>query len=524
VETRYGKDGLYKEGLTVYTTLDPKTQAFAEKALDQGLRELDKRHRRYRGLHANVPRDEWNSTVKVLAERNGALTANKIAGALVMHFDPKTKTCLLHLGSSYGKLPPSGWEWAKISSSRANRMFRVGDIIRVRLDKMEEENSWSTVLEQDPGMEGALMAMNPETGQVLCMVGGRDFEKSQFNRCTQAVRQPGSAFKPIIYAAALDRGYTEASILIDSPFVRDDHSLRGPWKPSNYDRQFWGPITLRKALVNSRNVVTVKVLEDIGTSYAISYARRLGISSPLTPTLALALGASGVTLWELLTAYSPFANLGERSDPYLMEKVYDRKGNLLEDHRPSHEKVISPQTAYIMTDLLQGVVEDGTGQKAKELGRPAAGKTGTTNELKDAWFVGYTPNLMAGVWIGYDDHNLSLGKGETGGRAACPIWLRFMEQALKDTPIQAFRIPSGVVLAKMDPNSGYVYRSNEGGGVFAAFAGEPPVQKRAYSRKADEAEEEEESTESPQEDASTRASSGSRSSTPSESFFKSDLF
>lgn len=526
LETRYGKDGLYKEGLTVYTTLDPKIQAFAEKALDQGLRELDKRHRRYRGLHANVPRDEWNSTVKVLAERNGTLEPNKIAGALVMQYDPKTRTCLLHLGSAYGRLPPSGWEWTKASSSRADRMFRIGDIIRVRLDRVEEGNSWSTVLEQDPGMEGALMAMNPETGQVLCMVGGRDFAKSQFNRCTQSFRQPGSAFKPIIYAAALDRGYTEASILIDSPFVRDDHSLRGRWMPSNYDRQFWGPITLRKALVNSRNVVTVKVLDDIGTNYAISYARRLGISAPLTPTLALALGASGVTLWELLTAYTPFANLGERSDPYLIEKVYDRRGNLLEDHRPSREKVISPQTAYIMTHLLQGVVEEGTGQKAKELGRPAAGKTGTTNELKDAWFVGYTPDLMAGVWIGYDDHNLSLGKGETGGRAACPIWLRFMEQALKDKPIQAFKIPSGVVLAKMDPNSGYVYRSNEGGGVFAAFAGEPPVQKQVYTRKADEAEEgdQEDSSESPQEDVSTRTSSGSRASTPSESFFKSDLF
>jgi penicillin-binding protein 1A len=520
VETRYGKDGLYKEGLSVYTTLDPNTQALAEKALDQGLRELDKRHRRYRGLHANVPKEEWNSIVKVLSERNGTLAPNKIAGALVMQYDAKTKTCLLHLGSAYGKLPPSGWEWTKISSSRANRMFRVGDVIRVRLDKVDEESSWATVLEQDPGMEGAIMAMVPDTGKVVSMVGGRDFEKSQFNRCTQAIRQPGSSFKPLIYAAALDKGYTEASILIDSPFIRDDHSLRGPWKPSNYDHQFWGPITLRKALVNSRNVVTVKLLDDIGTNYAIDYARRLGITSPLTPTLALALGASGVTLWELMTAYTPFANLGERADPYMIEKVYDRKGNLLEDHRASNERVISPQTAYIMTHLLQGVVEEGTGTKAKQLGRPAAGKTGTTNELKDAWFVGYTPNLMTGVWLGYDDHNLSLGKGETGGRAACPIWLYFMEQALKNEPVQAFRIPSGVVIAKMDPNSGYVYRANEGGGVYAAFAGEPPIRKRAYSG----TDETDEAEVTPEEDFSPRTSSGPRSSTPSESFFKSDLF
>ncbi|MCU0588504.1 MAG: PBP1A family penicillin-binding protein [Syntrophobacteraceae bacterium] len=530
LESRYGKDGLYKEGLSVYTTLSPKIQVIAQKALDQGLRELDKRHRRYRGLHANVPREEWNSTVKILSERNGSLAPGNTAGALVMSFDSRTSSCLLHLGSAYGKLSPSGWEWAKVSAARAGRMFRVGDIIRVRLDKKEDESSWSTVLEQDPGMEGALMAVVPETGQVVCMVGGRDFQKSQFNRATQAVRQPGSSFKPIIYAAALDRGYNEASILIDSPFVRDDHSLRGPWKPANYDRQFWGPITLRKALVHSRNVVTVKLLDDIGTSYAISYARRLGISSPLTPTLALALGASGVTLSELITAYTPFANLGERADPYLIEKVYDRKGNLLEDHRPKREKVISPQTAYIMTHLLQGVIEEGTGTKAKQLGRPAAGKTGTTNELKDAWFVGFTPNLLAGVWIGYDDHNLSLGKGETGGRAACPIWLYFMEQALKDEPIQAFKIPAGVVLAKMDPGSGYIYRSNESGGVYAAFDGEPPANRRTArsSSQDDEAVEvddghsEVEST--THEDSPPRPSSPSRHPAPADSYFKSDLF
>jgi penicillin-binding protein 1A len=530
LESRYGKDGLYKEGMTVYTTLDPKAQSIGEKVLDQGLRELDKRHRRYRGLHANVPKEEWDRTVKVLAERNGGLAPNKIAGALVMHYDAKTKTCLLHLGSAYGKLPPSGWEWTKLSSSRATKMFRVGDIIRVRVDKKDDESSWSTVLEQDPGMEGALMAMVPHTGQVLCMVGGRDFEKSQFNRCTQAIRQPGSSFKPIIYAAALDRGYTEASILVDSPFVRDDHSLRGPWKPANYDHQFWGPITLRKALVNSRNVVTVKLLDEIGTGHAISFARRLGITSQLTPTLALALGASGVTLSELLTAYTPFANLGERADPYLIEKVYDRKGNLMEEHRPRREKVISPQTAYIMTHILQGVVEEGTGKKARELGRPAAGKTGTTNELKDAWFVGYTPDLIAGVWIGYDDHNLSLGKGETGGRAACPIWLYFMQEVLKDQPIQAFKIPSGVVLAKMDPSSGYIYRSHDGGGVYAAFDGEPPVNKRAYARTQDEDEFETSDTdgaeagEEMKEDVPSRPSTGSGQSAPAESFFKSDLF
>jgi penicillin-binding protein 1A len=253
--------------------------------------------------------------------------------------------------------------------------------------------------------------------------------------------------------------------------------------------------------------VTVKLLSAIGVNYAINYARNLGIVSPLTPTLALALGASGVTLSELLTAYTPFANMGDRVEPYLIDKVYDRTGRLLEEHQVKRENVISPQTAYIMTHLLEGVVVEGTGRKAAELGRPAAGKTGTTNELKDAWFIGYTPQVLAGVWVGYDDHTLSLGKGETGGHAACPIWLYFMKEWMKDQPVQTFPIPSGVVFARINGQSGSIIRSDEPGGVYAAFAGEiptgrgPGASEEAYS-----------------------SSGTSESSSPSESFFKSDLF
>ena len=486
-----------------------KAQDLAEKALDQGLRELDKRHKSYRGIHANVPREDWPGSLKVLTQSNGDLAQGKVVAALVKDFDARTDTVLLSFGSGEGKLPASGWGWTHVSDKRAAKMFRVGDIIRVRLDKRQEDKTWLSVLEQDPGMEGAFMAMVPDTGRVLCMVGGRNFEKSQFNRCTQAVRQPGSSFKPIIYSAALDKGYSEASILIDSPLVLDDHSLRGPWKPANYDRQFWGPILLRKALIHSRNVVTVKLLDAIGVNYAISYAKRLGIMSQLTPTLALALGASGVTLSELLTAYSSFANLGERVDPYIVDKVYDRHGQLLEEHQVSKELVIPPQTAYVMTNLLEGVIQEGTGTKAKELGRPAAGKTGTTNELKDAWFIGYTPTVLAGVWVGYDDHNISLGKGETGGRAACPIWLYFMKEYLKDQPVTTFAIPEGVVFAKINPQTGSVSKSEESGGVYAAFSGAPPEPGSGPSAEA-------EGSESPAGPMSPPSES--------ESFFKSDLF
>jgi penicillin-binding protein 1A len=385
-------------------------------------------------------------------------------------------------------------------------MFRVGDVIRVRLDKLQDDKTWLTILEQDPGMEGAFLAMVPETGRVICMVGGRDFERSQFNRATQAIRQPGSAFKPIIYAAALDKGYNEASILIDSPLVLDDHSLKGPWKPANYDHQFWGQILLRKSLIHSRNVVTVKLMSQIGVNYVTNYARLLGIKSPLTSTLALALGASGVSLEELVTAYSPFVNQGERVEPYLIEKILDRKGRLLEEHQVIRESVISPQTAFIMTHLLQGVIEEGTGQKAKELGRPAAGKTGTTNEMKDAWFIGYTPSTLAGVWVGYDDHTLSLGKGETGGRAACPIWLYFMKEWLKNEPVEAFPIPPDVVIAKVNAQSGIVTRADDPNGVYAAFSGGLPSGGNQYG------------------DLGGSPDSYSSPGSGSESFFKSDLF
>ncbi len=508
VEAKYGRDGLYKEGLRITTTLDPRAQDLAEKAVEQGVRELDRRHRSYRGLNVNVPKEEWPNTLRILKERNGELTKGQLASALVLNFDSRNRTSQLNMGSGYGVLPPSGWEWTQASTKRAGKMFRTGDVIRVRLDKQNPDKTWSTVLEQDPGMEGSFLAMVPETGRVLCMVGGRDFEKSQFNRTTQAVRQPGSSFKPIIYAAALDKGYTQASILVDSPISFDDNSFKGAWTPSNYDRQFWGPMTLRKALVNSRNVVTVKLLSAIGVDYAINYARHLGITSPLTQTLSLALGASDVTLMELLTAYSAFANQGERVEPYLIEKIHDRHGNLLEERHVNRVSVISPQTAYIVNHILQGVVEEGTGQKAKEIGRPAAGKTGTTNEMRDAWFVGFTPTVLAGAWVGYDDHTLSLGKGETGGRAACPIWVYFMKEYMKDQPILSFPIPPGISVAKMNPNSGYVSSSSEAGGVYAAFTGSPPTRRSSsYARDDD--------------------SSGEDKASPSrtgESFFKSDLF
>jgi penicillin-binding protein 1A len=521
-EARFGRDMLYKEGLIIQTTLDLRAQQLAEKALDQGIRELDKRHKQYRGLHVHIPKNDWPSALRVLSQSNGELEEGKVVAGLVKEFDVKSNTISVDLGEAKASVPQSGWQWVQVSSKRAEKIFRAGDILRVKLNKAQEKDAWIASVEQDPGMEGSLMSISPQTGRVICMVGGRNFEKSQFNRCTQAVRQPGSSFKPVIYAAALDKGYTEASILIDSPITYYDHTARGSWSPSNYDRQFWGPILLRKAIIHSRNVVTVKLLESIGVNYTINYARQLGITSQLTPTLSLALGASGVTLQELLTAYSTFPGQGERVEPYVIEKVLDRYGNLIEEHQVKKEQAISAKTAYLMTDLLQGVVREGTGTKARELNRPAAGKTGTTNELKDAWFIGFTPSVLTGVWVGYDDHTVSLGKGETGGHAACPIWVYFMKEYLKNKPVETFTIPEGIVFAKISGSSGAAERPDEQGAVYAAFADKVPA---PGSRPKLEGNEEETSV-VPEGEASedNRLPLRRVQPSPGDSYFKSEMF
>ena len=285
------------------------------------------------------------------------------------------------------------------------------------------------------------------------MVGGRDFMQSQFNRAIQSRRQPGSAFKPIIYAAALDKGFTPATTIIDSPIVFEDEANDFTWKPKNYGKKFYGPTLLRTALAKSRNVATIKILQEIGIDYCIDYARKLGIQSEMPRDLSIALGSSGVSLLELVNAYAVFANQGYLVEPAFITKIEDRDGNILEEMNPSRERVIDKSTAYIMTSLLESVVKEGTGRRVNALNRPVAGKTGTTNDLQDAWFVGYTPRFISGVWVGYDNGR-TLGKGETGSRTASPIWLGFMDAILKDKPVQMFQVPEGVVFAKIDAQTG----------------------------------------------------------------------
>jgi penicillin-binding protein 1A len=340
--------------------------------------------------------------------------------------------------------------------------------------------------------------MDPQNGAVKAMVGGYDFKRSQFNRAMQARRNAGSAFKPIIYAAAIDKGMTPASIIDDSP-VHYDSGRERAWAPKNYDNIYRGAVTMREALTNSINVVSVKILEKIGVGYATEYAKKLGITSPLADNLTLALGSSSVTPMELTSAYAVFASGGYRLTAFFLLKVTDREGKVLEEIAPPRLPVfatatsavqltadagsaikapeggaltpipvISPETSYIMTNLMESVVSSGTGQRAKAVGRPVAGKTGTTNDMKDAWFIGYVPQLVAGVWVGYDQER-SLGASGSGGQAAAPIWTDFMLRALAGVPVQAFSPPGNVSFALINPRTGRLARQGSEGSAMECF-------------------------------------------------------
>ena len=317
-------------------------------------------------------------------------------------------------------------------------------------------------------VQAALLCLDVRTGSVRTMVGGKDFSQNEFNRAVQSRRQPGSAFKPIVYAAALDKGFTPASLINDSPVTYPFGKNGEPWRPENYDGEYHGPTSLRKALTNSVNVVTVKILERIGVNYVVNYAHNLGVKSPLAADLTLALGSSGVSLLELVRAYAAFPSLGALLDPVFITRIVDREGVVLEQNRPRMIQVISSQTAYLMTSILQSVVEEGTGRKVSALRYPCAGKTGTTNEFRDAWFIGYTPDLIAGVWVGFDDRR-SMGRGETGAQAASPIWLYFMQRVVEDTPIKFFSIPEGIVFMKVDARTGGPATSSTRETVFECF-------------------------------------------------------
>jgi len=465
IESKYGADSLYTGGLKVYTAVNIEMQKIAREEIAKGLSALDKRQG-YRGPIRHLADEEIEAYVKELQlklEESVPLEGQTVEG-VVIAIGETPGTVTVQVGKSFGRISVDDMRWARRPDPEVafyetrlkhpSEAVMVGDVILVRIKKKNiETEPWELALEQIPAAQSALLSVEAETGYVKTMVGGNDFKRSQFNRAIQSRRQPGSAFKPLIYAAAIDKGYTPATVLIDSPIVFQDMERDFKWKPQNYEEKFHGPTLLRNALEKSRNVITVKILKDIGIDYAIAYAQKLGITSQLNRDLSIALGSSGVSLLEIVKAYSVFDNAGYLIEPVFVLKILDRDGKVLEEVTPSREKVIEKSTAYIITSLLEGVVKQGTGRQVRALNRPVAGKTGTTNNLYDAWFVGYTPGYITGTWVGFDEEG-SLGKGETGARAASPIWLGFMKRILSDKPNRVFQVPEGVVFSKIDAETG----------------------------------------------------------------------
>jgi penicillin-binding protein 1A len=489
LQEKYGEDALYTQGLKIHTTLNLENQKAAQEALQTGLTDLDRRQG-YRGPEKVLKKDEIDAFCQEVAQSltEKPLTVGEIYLGVVTGTSKDKKKIMVRIGNKEGYIPFETMRWARTPNPEVNyasaqlkdptQALKPGYVIRTRVQTIPPKGLLKLELEQEPAAQGALISLEIPTGYVRAMVGGRNFLESQFNRALQAHRQPGSAFKPIIYAAALDKGFTPASVIIDSPVIYEDALEDEDWKPKNYEDKFYGPTTLRTALTKSRNVVTIKVLRDIGIPYAINYAKRVGIESPLAPDLSLALGSSGITPLELVRAYAVFPARGHLLKPIFIKQIEDRDGEIMEENHPWPleadlgrqvgtiieedlktgkegvcPQVISEQTAYIMTSLLEGVVQRGTGQRAKALGRPCGGKTGTSNEYTDTWFVGFTPDLITGVWVGFDE-NKSLGKFETGSRTASPIWVSYMKKAVAGRPAKNFSIPEGIVFAKINPQTG----------------------------------------------------------------------
>jgi penicillin-binding protein 1A len=478
---RYGDDAVYKGGLNVYTTLNIEMQRSANRAVKVGLRELDKRQG-YRGAIGKFQGDEETAG----GVGTTGLAIGDFLEGRVLSIAPTFAT--VQAGGLTGKILLEDMAWAArklkgprlredaevIPNAKPADILKVNDLIKVKIKKIgSDEKDTFFSLDQEPIVEAAFIALDPATGAVKALVGGYDFKRSEYNRALTARRQPGSAFKPIIYATAVERGLTPATLLVDNPVIFTDVEMNKVWKPENYESKFYGPITMRDALTFSRNLATVKLLDQVGIGNVVAFARRIGIRSALTRDLSLALGSSGVSLLELTSAYGVFANQGVRVEPALIASVTDNNGQVLESRDLSPQQVISKETSYVITNILEDVVQRGTAKKAKAIGRPVAGKTGTTNEFTDAWFVGFTPNIAAGVWVGFDD-NRSLGDREAGGTVALPVWITFMEEALSRFPVTPFSIPDNIVYAKIDRETGLLVPEEEKGEVEIFVKGTEP--------------------------------------------------
>jgi penicillin-binding protein 1A len=484
----YGEAELYGGGLSVRTTLDPNLQGFARKALMNGLINYDQSYG-FRGPVASVDiSGDWGEAVNAVKplsdvpEWTLAVVLSVDANEAQVGLRPETDVDgKIVKDRVTGTLSGPDVKWV---SKKLGAVLKPGDVIYV--SEVDGKADHYT-LEQVPEIEGALVAMDPRTGRVLAMVGGFSYAESEFNRATQALRQPGSSFKPIVYSAALDNGYTPASVVLDAPIeiVNADGSV---WRPENYAQSFYGPQTLRVGIEKSRNVMTVRLAKDLGMPLISDYAKMFGIYDNLTPVLAMALGAGETTDMRMTAAYATIANGGRRIVPTLIDRIQDRYGKTIYKHDErvcdgcnaetwtqqaepliidNREQVLDPMTAYQITAMMEGVVQRGTGTYAKSLNRPVAGKTGTSNDYKDAWFIGFTPELVAGIYIGFDTPK-SMGKQATGGEMAVPIFAEFMGDALNGKPPTPFNMPAGMTQVWIDPATG-VKATAGGAAIYEGF-------------------------------------------------------
>ncbi len=496
LQKKYGDDSLYKGGLAVRSSVDPDLQKIAMKALRDGLSAYDKRHG-WRGPVANLKTmDDWAVKLNNIATPEGKLDNWKMAVVLSV---TNQSAQLAFKDKAKAPLNLKGVRWARKCLQdcyalgpeiiKVSQVVETGDVIMVE----EVEKEW--ILRQAPKVQGAIIALDPHTGRVLAMQGGWTFSASKFNRATQAKRQPGSAFKPFVYLAALDEGFTPATRVLDAPFVIEQ-APGDFWRPTNYSNKFYGPTPLRMGIEKSRNLMTVRLADEVGMEKVVDYATRFGIADEMKPFLSYALGAGETTLLRLTTAYGMLVNGGKKITPTFIDRIQDRHGETVfsYDKRPcancgdlirwdgqktpvitdTREQISDEKTTYQIVSILEGVAKRGTARKLVALERPLAGKTGTTNESKDTWFIGFSPNLVVGVFVGFDDPK-SMGKRETGSSVALPIFKDFMEEALKDTPAVPFRVPAGLKNVRVNSKTGRLARPGDENVIWEAFvAGTEP--------------------------------------------------
>ncbi|MGB4068840.1 MAG: PBP1A family penicillin-binding protein [Nitrospira sp.] len=466
---KYGESMVYKGGLQIYTTLNVEMQKAAESAFLNGVRELDKREG-WRGPRRTV--DVATFQPSELSSRDPLLKLGYLGEGVVLKV--AKDHYLVQVGPFSAKLAFDDMAWAKrmlkgpdptvdfVVNPNLKSLLKPGDVIEIGVKRITKDGVQLT-LEQTPVVEGGLIAIDPKGGAIRAMVGGYDFTRSEYNRAVQAHRQPGSAFKPLIYATAMSQGLSPATQILDAPVVYEQAEDEKIWRPENYGRKFHGMVSLRDALAQSHNLATVRLLDKVGVKNVIEFSRTVGVTSPLPADLSLGLGTSSVGLLELTSVYGVFLNQGSRVEPFAVKSVKDNTGKVLEVTEPESHEVIAKEAAYLITNMMEDVVQRGTGQAAKVLERPIAGKTGTTNDYINAWFIGGTPNLVTGVYVGFDDRR-SLGESETGARSALPIWIGFMKEALKQLPVVPFEIPDGVTFVKVDSSTGLLESEQDGDG------------------------------------------------------------